>query len=147
MSNWSGKRSPVNSFFKTFANLLAFLAGNHVFMLRSAIGFFNNNVLHSVNQTASKVTCFRSFKSSIGFSFSPTMRCDEVFQNRKSFFKIGFNRKLNSFTARISNKPLHTTKLCNLPPVTTSTGIDHVINMIFRLLFEFLNHSVGDFVL
>ena len=101
-----------------------------MFMFRSAIRLFYDYVLNGVNKTAREVTGFGGLKSGIGFAFASAVSGDEVFKDREAVFKVGFYGKLDSAAARIGDEAFHAAKLCDLPPVTAGSGIDHEVNIV-----------------
>ena len=72
------------------------------------------------------------------------MRRNEVFQDGESFHQVRFDRKFDGLTGRVGHETFHSAELSDLSPVTTSTGIHLVENVIFR--FESFYHHFGDVV-
>ena len=73
----------------------------------AAIFHRNHDVLSDIGQLTGKITGVGRFKCRIGQTFTGTVRRTEVFEHRETFSEIGFNRRLDNFTGRLSHQASH----------------------------------------
>src|SRR5437762_14306875 len=75
---------------------------------------------------------------------------NEVFEHSYTFAKIGSDRALDNFAARLCHQTTHPGKLTHLLAIAARPGINHQVNRIQFLapvvVFEGAEHDVGNFV-
>ena len=85
----------------------------------------DDDVVSDIDQTTGQVTCICSLQRGIGKTLTGTVRRDEVFEGRHTFFEVCLNWVLDNLSAlgtcllRLGHQTTHTGQLSNLILRTT----------------------------
>jgi hypothetical protein len=97
------------------ADLVGVGAGDDVGLLRSAILFTDDGVLHGVDEAAREVTGFGGLESGVGLTFASTVRGDEELEHREALLEVGLDRKFDGAAGRVGDQTLHGAELGDWP--------------------------------
>ncbi len=140
-----GHRAAEDADVELLADLVGVGAGDDVGLLRAAVLFADDGVLHGVDEAAREVAGFGGLEGGVGLTLASTVRGDEELEHREALLEVGLDRELDGAAGRVGNETLHGAELGDLTPVTAGAGVDDVRDVVLRDLEEFLHHELGYF--
>src|SRR5208282_37219 len=116
---------------------------------RAAVELVDDHVLSHVHQAAREVAGIGGLERRIGQALAGSVGRDEVLQHGQALAEVRCDRRFDNFAGGLGHQAAHSGKLPDLLLRTAGAGIGHdvdrVIHALLILLFERLEHLVGDF--
>ena len=109
----------------------------------------DDHVLGHVHEPAREVAGIGGLERRIGQALAGAVRGDEVLQHGEAFAEVRGDGRLDDFARGLGHQAAHSGKLADLLLGTAGAGIGHDVDRVDHallvLLFEGLEHFVGDF--
>ena len=112
---------------------------------RIAVVFPYEDILCRIDEPSGEVSRLCGLQSGIRFSLPSRVGVDEVFQDREPFLIIRFDRQLDDLPGGAGNESFHSAELGDVSPVSSRTGLDHVVDMV--RFVEIFRHLLLDLIL